>query len=378
MPNIFKNYFIKTSIIIFFVFILSTGKAGALSIMNEPDPLYLDNTGNFQLSLNVDDTTHIRGYHIIFAYDDSVINFDSAEKGNLLAEQNIGWWVVDELSTDSVKVECIIFGAGLYVQGPGEILKINFTNSVEGRSYFNFIEWQIYDTAGEVIAGTEADDGNILIGSPSYVSFELLLEGPYNTSSDTMQAISSSEIPLNSPYQANYEIDSIPENVVDWILVELRETASGPSIGQKSMFLNQKGKAVDPFFSYPGFLAVDPGSYFMVIRHRNHLPIMSQNACQFVESGFCYNVDLSQESNIYGSNAFKELKTGIFGMAASDMNPDGEITTADYTIWYNSFFQGDYGYEAADINFDGEITTTDYINWYNNYILGISSAVPEQ
>ena len=363
-------------ITIFFC-IICFSKIYAMTVQIDPDPTFVNSVGDVDISINVDDSTPFRGYKLILQYDDSILDFISAEQGSLMTSQPVGWWLVEEESSNTVRIECIIFGAGLYVQGPGEILKVNFLNNVEGRSYINFVEYEFYDVYGVIIPDALADNGNILVGSPCHIGLKVLIEGAYDISGDSMRVLENNILPLISPYQDNTEINNLPNNVVDWIFVELRDSFAGNPLIKKSMFLNSKGKVIDPFFSYPGFLNIDPGNYYIVIHHRNHLAIMSQNSYPLVESSFSLLADLSKETKIYGSNGSKELESGVYGMCIGDPNQDGEITTMDYTIWYNDFINGLSGYRGSDLNFDGEVTTSDYIKWYNNFFLGFSSSVPE-
>ncbi len=70
------------------------------------------------------------------------------------------------------------------------------------------------------------------------------------------------------------------------------------------------------------------------------------------------------------------METGVWGMWAGDVNQDKNVTTTDYTSWYNSARLGESGYRATDINLDGVVTTSDYTMWYNNARLGAASKVP--
>ena len=381
MLNIFSNNFFqknKRSFLIVLFLICCFSDIYAITTRIDPDPTWIESIGEVNILINVDDTTHFRGFKLVLNFDDSILDFINAEQGPIMTSQPVGWWVVEEESSNTVRIECIIFGAGLFVQGPGTILTIHFDGLIEGKSYLNFVEYEFYDVYGNIIPDALADNGNILVGSPCYISLTVLLEGAYDISGDSMSVLENNILPLISPYQDNTEIDNLPNNVVDWIFVELRESISGDPLIKKSMFLNIKGKVIDPFFSYPGFLNIDPGNYYIVVHHRNHLAIMSQNSYPLVESGRLAHANLYSETSIYGSNGSKELEAGIYGMCIGDPNQDGEITTIDYTIWYNDFINGLSGYHRSDLNFDGEVTTSDYIKWYNNFFLGFSSSVPEQ
>ena len=66
----------------------------------------------------------------------------------------------------------------------------------------------------------------------------------------------------------------------------------------------------------------------------------------------------------------------IFSFEQTGVNRDGQVTTSDYTAWYNSARLGETGYLDTDMNMDGQVTTADYTLWYNNARIGAASQVP--
>ncbi len=126
-----------------------------------------------------------------------------------------------------------------------------------------------------------------LIGSTTnssvVVSIKIFLEGPYN--SPNMNA--SLTIPTTSPYQEDPEtVSSIPNisgnEVVDWVLVQLRDQNNETNILEsQSAFLLQDGTVVDVDGSNPVQFS-QPGntSYYIAVKHRNHLAVMSANPVQ--------------------------------------------------------------------------------------------------
>ena len=62
-----------------------------------------------------------------------------------------------------------------------------------------------------------------------------------------------------------------------------------------------------------------------------------------------------------------------FGNLRGDVNADGIVDQADYTLWYNSY--GSMG-GSGDVNFDGIVDQADYTLWYNSY--GSTLADPYQ
>lgn len=225
----------------------------------------------------------------------------------------------------------------------------------------------------------------------NYVSVKakVLLQGPYNSATGIMDTTLKREglIPKNlQPFAGppwNYDglerITSVPDSVVDWIFVELRDSLNPEIVvASRAALLKKDGKIID-ILSYLTlgssdviFSDVSPGNYYIAIKHRNHLSVMSSspvflpNASEFIFSN----------SNTWGTNAMKDLGGSKFGMWAGDINQDKYITTEDYTQWYNAAIVAGSGYKITDINLDGFVTTLDYTLWFNNAIVGANSTVP--
>ena len=148
-------------------FLFFTIQLGAFSTFISPDPTVVDTPEVFEININVDaDTTKFRGYKLIFSYNDSMMEFVSAEKGPLMLGFPIYWWRVVEESSDTIRIECIIMGAGLYVDGPGTILVLTFNGLVEEITELNFVYQEFYYAfGGGIIPDLSTDDGTIIIGS---------------------------------------------------------------------------------------------------------------------------------------------------------------------------------------------------------------------
>lgn len=112
------------------------------------------------------------------------------------------------------------------------------------------------------------------------VEVKIFLQGAYDTQIDQMRIDINSNIPTTSPYAEDARtVSAIPANVVDWVLVQLRTTFDGSAVTSKSAFLHKDGRIVNDDAS-TGVIEMDAasGDYYIVIKHRNHLAIMSANA----------------------------------------------------------------------------------------------------
>jgi hypothetical protein len=113
---------------------------------------------------------------------------------------------------------------------------------------------------------------------------------------------------------------------------------------------------------------------YAAIWHRSHIAIMS--AYPLTLSNGVYNYNFSVDSTqVYGGTAgYKQLATGIWGMASGDANGDGVINTTDKTIWRSE--AGNQGYLITDFNMDTQVSNDDANDlWLQNTAL--SSQIPD-
>ncbi len=201
----------------------------------------------------------------------------------------------------------------------------------------------------------------------------VFLEGPFNgTNMET--DLNPDDIPLTQPFNVapwNYSgtesVTSIPNaDVVDWVLIELRDTtdaalATGETmIARQAAFLLNDGEIVglDGDRDKACLVSTPPisNNLFVVIYHRNHLPIMSANP--LTESGGVYTYDFTTPINqAYGTDAQKDLGSGVYGMFSADANADGDVNVVDKTIWENQ--AGESGYKSGDFDMDGQVNNPD-------------------
>jgi len=96
---------------------------------------------------------------------------------------------------------------------------------------------------------------------------------------------------------------------------------------------------------------------FAVVYHRNHLGIMS--ATGLTQAGGTCNYDFTTASGqAYGTNAQKQLASGIWGMYGGDADCNGAIGTSDMTAEWNNE-AGEAGLYSCDLNLDGQVNNID-------------------
>ena len=221
------------------------------------------------------------------------------------------------------------------------------------------------------------------------LDISLVLEGPFNGTD--MDAGLIAILPLNQPYDVapfsysgNEQVTAIPgTDIVDWILVELRDApsaalaAESTIIEQRAAFLKSDGSVVDTSGLNPvSFQSLITDSLYLVVHHRNHLGIISSIALK--NSGgnvYAYNFTNGYGKVFGGSAGFKEVGNGIYGMVAGDANADGLIDQADKTLTWETE-AGHMEYLPSDFNCDAQANNADKDDyWLPNQ--AYSSQVPQ-
>lgn len=259
--------------------------------------------------------------------------------------------------------------------------------------------YELTDTDGEIIQ--QGGNFGTIETTEFYMSgitlnATVLLEGPFDYWSYAMNTDLNQKglIPLTQPfnlppwnYNGTESVVSVPNfNIVDWVLVEIRETPGDASTATEQTIVARQAAFVHTYGYLVGLDGVSPlrfdigvtDNLYLVIWHRNHIGIMSSQPV--TASGGIYNYDFSIDvSQIYGGAAGCKdiLNTGVWGMAAGDMNADGQIDGLDKnTIWTPQAGSGSY--LSGDINLDGQTDNSDKNELYPENFNIITCHVPTE
>ncbi len=224
-------------------------------------------------------------------------------------------------------------------------------------------------------------------GADYLVNIKIWLEGPFAGTQMTTALNTDGLIPLLQPYNSapwNYNgtenVAALPPDVTDWVLIELRDAANPGSANEASTihkmacFVRSDGQIVGldgvshPAIGNPSVTQ----SLYIVVRHRNHIDVLSANALTLNGNTYAYDFSTAL-AQAYGSGAgFREIAPGVFGMAGGDTDADGQVFTSDFNNWAGQF--GSSGvYNNADLDLDGAVFTSDFNKWAGNF--GVSNPV---
>ena len=162
------------------------------------------------------------------------------------------------------------------------------------------------------------------------------------------------------------------EAIVDWVWVELRDKSDNRNVlYSTSALLQRDGDIVTVDGISPIAFAAETDDYFIVIKHRNHLGIMSLGIIALNVTGTTV-VDFSDANNqiTFGSNAqtTSGMQSGIVAMWAGNVNGDSiiqysgtnpdlptilsTVLNAPSNFLYFPTFEIT-GYSTNDVNMDG-------------------------
>jgi hypothetical protein len=187
-------------------------------------------------------------------------------------------------------------------------------------------------------------------------------------------------IPATDPYLGTITVvDGLPATMVDWVLVELRATTGGATVAQAVGCLLSDGSVTDTTgLNGLEFTGLESStSYYVVVKHRNHLAVMSNVAVSIDESNGSDEHDFTVSAAAYGGNTLAVKQVGSdYAMIAGDGDGNGQIQTTDKSaIWIGQ--TGRSGYRAADFDMNGFVQTNDKSSFYEGNV-GSATQVPAQ
>jgi hypothetical protein len=202
------------------------------------------------------------------------------------------------------------------------------------------------------------------------------LQGAYDSATGAMRTAlrSASRLPVAQPYNAapwNYSGNesvstTMPDSLVDWVLVEVRPSPSASAVARRAAILLKNGSVVDLDGVSPIGMTSPSGLYYLVLRHRNHLAVMTVSSQQVSFSSATYDFTVAMNS-AYGT----EPMTGLFGggapygLWAGDVTANGQLAytgtgndpAAILTILGGTDMTASVnGYYLADTNLDSVVS----------------------
>jgi len=218
--------------------------------------------------------------------------------------------------------------------------------TVSGLSYLTRYFWKVN---AKNLGGTSSFSAiwNFTTGPqpPALVNLKVIQGGFYNTSISQL-------------------------NMKDTIRIILVDSATCTKVDSARVLIDSVTFSATPT---PSFARANTGKYYILVYHRNHLPIASRYTQQ-VTRGSTVSYDFTTDSaKTFGFNAIKVSTSPVlWGMIPGDANQDEYVDALDQLIWISQ--NGQNGFYSADFNGDTYVDALDQLLWiiYN----GNSSFLP--
>ena len=294
-------------------------------------------------------------------------------------------------------------------EGGNVTLSVTGNNISPGFETTN-INVQARDSLSSFANASDSDNLQVQlrVASPSgnvvcNIDISLWLEGPYGVTSNDMHTdlndqrllpgqdplfFLGTETPAGQPYSvapwdyngtegnafdyntvgtgtADYDAD-----VVDWVLVSLR-TSTSPSdtICRQAAWLTKDGTVTFPeLCNCPLTLGQE---IYIVVEHRNHLPIMTPGTVTVTANGVAYDFRTQQSHLTFLGDGQKMLEGGVFGMfsangdQANTLGSRTDVNATDESVWTSNNSSGDV-YSEGDFDMSGDVNANDESLWLEN------------
>lgn len=231
----------------------------------------------------------------------------------------------------------------------------------------------------------EDENGDGKCDSDKTFTMKVFLEGAYYSPDQLMDDFYRTDGILGNtdPYGLNTTLDPailIPTDqnaIVDWVKIELRDAADPTNIlAEKAALVQRDGDVVDKDGNALVFSGLSGNSFYVAIKHSNHLGVMTATALDLSGSP---TIDFtSSVFSVYSMGGVaRKNDNGIMVLWGGDANSDGNVNALDKNLHWlpqngNPF---SYGSSTADFNLDGIINAID-LNFYWRFNNSLSEQIP--
>ncbi|MEO1258444.1 MAG: alpha/beta fold hydrolase [Bacteroidota bacterium] len=272
----------------------------------------------------------------------------------------------------------------LYVSVNGGVF--NLYQSGIDTNYFAFqgennYEYAFYVRATDHVGNEEGPkyfgETETTIQRSIFITPKIFLQGPYDPDSTLMSDALRAEghVPVSEPFTSlgfnlvNYATSDTltaallsltgPNAIVDWVFLELRDQADSTIVrAARPALIQRDGEVVDLDGTSPvAFTGLTGDDYFLVVRHRNHLGVMTASPLSLSNLSSTFDFTTNANNSLGGTNGIAEITSGIYGLYAGDFDGNGQLQNTDVNALIQTI--GNAGYLSGDLDMNGQVQNTD-------------------
>ncbi|MBL7785729.1 MAG: proprotein convertase P-domain-containing protein [Chitinophagales bacterium] len=269
---------------------------------------------------------------------------------------------------------CPPVGGGTYI--PAENLSAFDGQSSNGIWTLTIAD--VYDEDGGQVTSWGVEICSAAATSTDFIlQTRAFLQGAYNTAGAMTNVLRTNNlIPTAQPYnvapisyngtQSVASASAIPANTTDWMLVEVRNATTNALVTRKAGFLLNNGRIVDVDGTTTGIKfsgLTNDTPYLVVLRHRNHAPVVSSQVVKFYNNQASYNFTTKVEQ-ASGTMPMTTTADGYAVLWAGDYVPNGILSYTDFNAYITN--QTNNVYVVSDGNLDKQVNQNDFMLYKNN------------
>lgn len=159
------------------------------------------------------------------------------------------------------------------------------------------------------------------------------------------------------------------KTAVDWVLISFRSKVERSSEVWKSAAIIHSDGYIE--LQKEINIEIIADGYYIVIEHRNHLPVMSHQKVKAINGEFIYDFTAQDAYSGFIGVGQKKLQNGLFALFAgngeivTELSSDIDINVRDLAAWlFKNGLNSSYFIEDYDLN--GDINIKDRIIWEKN------------
>ena len=246
--------------------------------------------------------------------------------------------------------------------------------------------------------------GSRAVLSPLLISPKVFLQGNYSNGLMGENLRIQNLIPLTEPYSGisgythtgsgggetttsnivGSTATADNNSIVDWVFIQLHKASDSSVVSSRAALLQRDGDVVDADGSSPLNMAGNAaGSYYISVRHRNHLGARSSGTISLSKTTAA-SFDMTNSLNrvfkgTIANNALATLSNGVYGLWAGNANGDGFVKMTGLTTSNNDYLKllnilgssvsSQTGvYSNQDLNLDGNVKMTGLTPANNDYL----------
>lgn len=242
--------------------------------------------------------------------------------------------------------------------------------NANGEGVYRFMAWDKYCPISDY--NFSETRRTVTYTESGYLKVKVFLEGAVNKAAGTMKSEISNLLPKRED-MTQWPVAGEGLQWIDWVTLELRKQVDSLPVVKETFLLRSDGMIIDPATGSDvlpiigtKFSDLRENTYYVVVKHRNHLTLASRQIRVFTDPASAQFVDLTQFKNLYTFDG--DLQSHVSsvtlenGMTLWCMSVGNVLSNALISVANPNEIQKapvkqttQKGYYLLDVNFDGQV-----------------------